>query len=97
MKYHFGFNQLLNLSLVDTVQVISRSKKEVKISTNNREVKLHNKSPRDTNRKARSSSSRTPTNGVILSFTNINETKVKTRLTTDVSQRFILRFILIID
>jgi hypothetical protein len=77
--------QLLSLSLANTAQSIRRSKKVKIVTNNNRDGKSRKKSPRETSRKARSATSRTPTNGILSSYTNINETRVKTRLTTDVS------------
>lgn len=81
----FWLQQLLSLSLANTVRAIGRPKK-VKNGANDKTTsEARKKSLRDANRKSRSTVSRTSNNGILSTYTSVNETKVKTRLTTDVS------------
>lgn len=84
----FWLQQMLSLSLVNTVRAMGRSKK-VRIQTNNnnnKENQLRKRSSRESSAKARLSTIRAPSNGVLSTYTNINETQIKTRLTTEVSR-----------
>jgi hypothetical protein len=77
----FWLQQLLSLSLANVVCTYSKSKK-FKLPCIN---KLRKKNLSDTN-KNQETQKRTPVNGVLSSYTNVNETRVKLQLTTDVSQ-----------
>ena len=84
----FWLQQLLSLSLANTVRAIGRSKK-VRIQANNstsaKEHRLRKRPSPDVSAKTRPSAARAPSNGILSTYTNINETQIKTRLTTEVS------------
>lgn len=83
----FWLQQLLSLSVANTIRTIGRSKKLRTQSNNakNKEKNLRNKSPRELSAKARLSTTRAPANGILSTYTNINETQIKTRLAAEVS------------
>jgi hypothetical protein len=82
----FWLQQLLSISLANIVHKFSKSKK-FKLPCIKKQSTRRKKGVQDTN-KTPSTKDRVPANGVILSFTNVNENKVKARLTTDVSDLF---------
>jgi hypothetical protein len=80
----FWLQQLLSLSLANIVQTVSKSKRskmlfKIKKPTQNR------KSSHDIN-EHRNIPNHPSANGLLLSYTNINETKNRIRATTDVSK-----------
>jgi hypothetical protein len=80
----FWLQQLLSLSLANIARTFSKSRK-LKLPCTNRKQTIHKGSSHDIN-KNQQKQDRTPANGIILSYTNVNETKVKSRITTDVSK-----------
>ena len=84
----FWLQQLLSLSLMNTVRTFNRPKIKLQGSCLHKKA-TQGKEP-SSNDRAKSSpqSNRSmPSNGLLSSFTNINETRLKTRVTTDVSSR----------
>ncbi len=79
----FWLQQLLSLSLANIVRTFGRSKKLTLPCTNkkqtNRKENLHDQT------KIQQKKDSTPVNGLIPLFTKINEARVKSRVTTDVS------------
>ncbi|CAF3648475.1 unnamed protein product [Adineta steineri] len=76
----FWLQQLLSLSLANIIRSYQRTKK----------IKIFHKDKRDSSKKnkirdndSEDPTSRTSANGIVLSYTNINETKTKIRTTTD--------------
>jgi hypothetical protein len=79
----FWLQQLLSLSIANVIHTFGKSKK-IKLPCQNkkqtiRRGSLHNRNQNEQKR------DRTPANGLILPYTNINETRIKSRVTTDVS------------
>lgn len=81
----FWLQQMLSLSLANTMRSLGRSRK-TKNRSKSREIKPRRRSSREIIRKSRSPTIRTPANGLVSSYSNVNEVKVKTRVTTDVSR-----------
>ena len=79
----FWLQQLLSISVASTVRTFNRPKK-LKLPCPNRKPPTHRESPQNRT-KSSPKQDRIPANGLILSYTNINETRVKSRITTDVS------------
>jgi hypothetical protein len=78
----FWLQQLLSLSLANTVHTFN-PKKKLKLQCPNLKPCTRGESSRD-GTKTPLKQDRTPVNG-LLSYTNINETQVKSKITTDVS------------
>jgi len=79
----FWLQQLLSLSLANTVRTFNKPKK-MNLPFTNKKSTSRKESCSDRT-KTPPKQDRTPTNGLLLSFTNVNETRVKSRITTDVS------------
>ncbi len=79
----FWLQQLLSISVANTVRTFNRPKK-LKLPCPNRKPSVHRESPQNRT-KTPPQQGRVPTNGLLLSYTNINETRVRSRITTDVS------------
>jgi len=80
----FWLQQLLSLSLANIVRTFGKSRK-LKLPCTNRKQTIRKESFHDIN-KTQQKQDRTPANGLILSYTNVNENRVKSRITTDVSK-----------
>jgi len=80
----FWLQQLLSLSLANIARTFSKSKK-FKLPCQNKKQIIRKENLHDTN-KNQQKQDRTPTNGLTLAYTNVNETRIKSRITTDVSK-----------
>lgn len=80
----FWLQQLLSLSLVNTFRSFNHSRK---FSMSCLPTKKTNPKDRSHDRNKPSPHRSTPSNGLLSSFTNINETQAKSRVTTDVSSK----------
>ncbi|CAF3382150.1 unnamed protein product [Rotaria sp. Silwood1] len=79
----FWLQQLLSLSLSNICRTFKKPKK-LKISCTSKQQKLHKKNIPNINQ-IQQTENRVPANGILLSYANINETKIKSRVTTDVN------------
>lgn len=82
----FWLQQLLSLSLVNTFRTLHHSRK-FPMSCLPKKKNNRKDLSRDRSKTSPHTHRSTPTNGLLSSFTNINETQVKSRVTTDVSSR----------
>ncbi|CAF4435824.1 unnamed protein product, partial [Rotaria sp. Silwood2] len=78
----FWLQQLLSLSLSNICRTFNKPKK-IKISCTSKQPKIHKKNIQNKNQ-AQQTENRVPANGIVLSYANVNETKIKSRVTTDV-------------
>jgi hypothetical protein len=79
----FWLQQFLSLSLVNIARTFRKSKK-IKLPCTRKKPIIRKESTQDTN-KNQSIQNRIPANGLLLSYTNVNETRPKSRITTNVS------------
>jgi hypothetical protein len=88
----FWLQQLLSLSLANIARTFSKSKK-FKLPCQNKKQIIRKENLHDTN-KNQQKQDRTPINGLPLAYTNINETRIKSRITTDVSKsKFYMKYL----
>lgn len=81
----FWLQQLLSLSLANTVRTFNRPKRKLQVSCLQKKPMQRKESSHDRTKSSPQSNRSMPSNGLLSSFTNINETRMKTRVTTDVS------------
>lgn len=83
----FWIQQLLSLSITNVFRTFSAPKK-FKFSCTSKPETNHKRSVSNQNQNQNAKPEiRIPANGLLLSYTDVNETKVKSRLTTDVSDK----------
>lgn len=88
----FWLQQVLSLSVSNIVRTIRKSKKLKIPLPNKKDVNKHRERSRDKN-KCQLKQELIPSNGSIVSYANINERKIKSRVTTDVSKQTVYLFI----
>lgn len=89
----FWLQQVLSLSVSNIVRTIRKSKKLKIPLPNKKDANRHREYSREKN-KCQLKQELIPSNGSILSsYTNINERKIKSRVTTDVSKQTVYLFI----
>ncbi|CAF0775433.1 unnamed protein product [Rotaria sordida] len=79
----FWLQQLLSLSLSNICCTFNKPKK-IKTLYTSKQQKGHKKNVQNTNQ-TQQTENRVPANGILLSYANVNETKIKSRVTTDVN------------
>ncbi|CAF4918226.1 unnamed protein product, partial [Rotaria magnacalcarata] len=80
----FWLQQLLGLSVTNIFRTLKKRKK-FRFPFRNKEKRLNEINFQDT-KQNQQATPRIPTNGLLLSYTNVNETKIKSRITTNVSK-----------
>ncbi|CAF3279536.1 unnamed protein product [Rotaria socialis] len=79
----FWLQQLLGLSVTNIFRTMKKRKK-FRFSFRNKEKRLNKINVQDT-KQNQQTTPRMSTNGLLLSYTNVNETKIKSRVTTNVN------------
>jgi hypothetical protein len=84
----FWLQQLLSLSVASIMRTFGKSRK-FKLPCRDKKQLIRKESPHNINKNQEKKDS-TPANGLILSYANINETKIKSRITKNVSKETVL-------
>ncbi|CAF1588990.1 unnamed protein product [Rotaria magnacalcarata] len=79
----FWLQQLLGLSVTNIFRTLKKRKK-FRFPFRNKEKRLNEINFQDT-KQNQQATPRIPTNGLLLSYTNVNETKIKSRITTNIN------------